>query len=172
MKTYLISDNTIKNEGVINENVSPNLIKASIRIAQDVNLQEIIGTSLYNKLQDLIENDELVNNPKYKLLLDEYIQPFLTYITLSEIQIPIGFQNRNSGNPQNTNIETPTTQSTTLLDVKYIKQFYKDKAEFYAKLMAKYICANITSFPEYNLEINNGELIGDLKNTFSCNLNI
>lgn len=166
----LISESKIKGEGVLNTNVSPDLILSSIKIAQDQGLQPIIGTGLYNRIQSVIQDGTICDNLDYKKLLDDYISPYLLYKVIEEIQIPLSFQMRNIGTY--TKDGTENTMAVALADLKYIKQFYGNKAEFYGKRMADYICANKTLFPEYSSNSTNGNMGGDLRNVYKCNLNV
>ena len=170
----LISEAKIKSEGLLNNNVSPELIISSIKIAQDQGLQPIIGTNLYKNIQNIIEYGLIgdTENTNYKYLIDEYITPYLLYKTIEEIQIPLSFQMKNIGTYTKNVDGTENTMAVALSDLKYIKQFYANKAEFYGQRMANYICSNITLFPEYNSSSNNGDMGGDLKNVYKCNLNI
>lgn len=170
----LISEAKIKSEGLLNNNVSPELIISSIKIAQDQGLQPIIGTNLYKNIQNIIEYGLIgdTENTNYKYLIDEYITPYLLYKTIEEIQIPLSFQMKNIGTYTKNVDGTENTMAVALSDLKYIKQFYANKAEFYGQRMANYICSNINLFPEYNSSSNNGDMGGDLKNVYKCNLNI
>lgn len=170
----LISETKIKSEGLLASNVSGELILSSIKIAQDQGLQPIIGTKLYKKILTLVEDGYIddVGYEDYKNLLDDYITPYLLYKIVEEIQIPLSFQMKNIGTYTKNVDGTENTMAVTLADLKYIKQFYADKAEFYGKRMADYICYNITKFPEYNVSTSNGEMAGDLKNVYKSNLNI
>lgn len=170
----LISEAKIKSEGLLNNNVSPELIISSIKIAQDQGLQPIIGTNLYKNIQNIIEYGLIgdTENTNYKYLIDEYITPYLLYKTIEEIQIPLSFQMKNIGTYTKNVDGTENTMVVALSDLKYIKQFYANKAEFYGQRMANYICSNINLFPEYNSSSNNGDMGGDLKNVYKCNLNI
>ena len=61
----LISEKTLKANGVINNNVDNMYIFPAIRYAQDAGLQPIIGTKLYNKLMDLVENGSITGSTDY-----------------------------------------------------------------------------------------------------------
>ena len=55
----------------VNGNLDPDRFKVYIKIAQDRELQPLLGTKLFEKLKDDIKNNTLVN--PYKSLLDEKI---------------------------------------------------------------------------------------------------
>lgn len=154
MEVFLISEKTLKTNH-INDNVSSEYIRPAIQTAQEIGLQSIIGTNLYKKLIDKVENDDV--SGYYKELLDDYITPYLTYKVLSDIQIPLAFKNRNAGVVQTNN---EYMNNTYMKDVQTIMDFYDQKASFYAIRMSDWLCANSSNIPEYNIT-NNGDLPKD-----------
>ena len=79
--TLLISWTKVKQYSDVNDSLDPDLIKNAIREAQDIQLQRVIGTLLYEKLTDLVKNNEMDDaaNAVYKTLLTSYIQDMLLY---------------------------------------------------------------------------------------------
>lgn len=146
MKVLLISEKTLKTEGFINDNVGGELVRPSIELAQDINLQELIGTKLLDKVCSLVESGAITGDTEYKLLLDEYITPYLLWKVTSLIQIPTAVKTRNLGVVQ-TNDANVVNMS--LKDVQAITRDYDNKASFYANRMTKYLCANRNKYPEY-----------------------
>ncbi len=55
----------------------------------------VLGTALYNKLQDGIECKDLTCDEE--LLLDEYITPYLVYQVMAELPMALSFQFYNKG---------------------------------------------------------------------------
>lgn len=143
---FLISEQTIKQNSVINDNVESAPIYQAIVTAQDIYLQELIGTKLLNKIKDLVTTGDIETSADYKLLLDDYITPFLTFRVLSDIQFPLAFKNRNLGvvTTGDSNI-----YNAALKDVQVIAQHYENKASFFATRMSKYLCHNANKYPEY-----------------------
>ena len=91
MSIYLISEQAIKDNTILNENVDPRLIAPAILEAQDIHIQTIIGSNLYNTVKGMIPSGviSLTANVNYKTLLDSYIQPALKYYVLSELVFPM-----------------------------------------------------------------------------------
>jgi hypothetical protein len=144
----LISEQTLKNDSLIGDNVESVLILPAIIIAQEQGLQPVIGTKLLRKLQDLIVDNSILSptNLAYKELLDTYITIYLEYKVMSEIQIPLSYKMRNSGVIQNQDDKQITL---SLKDVMFVKQFYDDKALWFSKRLSNYLCTNSTLYPEY-----------------------
>ena len=51
MAVLFISEETIKNSTTINGNVDVEMLLPYIKVAQDIHVQQVLGTDLYDKLQ-------------------------------------------------------------------------------------------------------------------------
>lgn len=162
---YLISEDTLKKESLINDNVESCYIMPSIKIAQEIGLQTIIGSKLYKKILSKVENNTIDGN--YKELLDNYICNYLIFKTMAEIQIPLFAKFRNSGMVQNTN---ENLTNISLNEVNSIVNYYQYKADFYGNRLSDFLKNNKSDFPEFNQCEKNG--INSEKISFSCNINI
>lgn len=145
-RVFLVSTKTLKENSVINNNVDDMYVLPAIEYAMDAGLQPIIGTKLYNRLMDMVEDGIIENNDDYKYLLDEYITPFLLNKVTAEIQIPLAFKLRNQGVVQQTG---ENTYVPSLKDMQYVTQNYENKANFYGNRLSDYLKANRKKYPEY-----------------------
>ena len=145
-RVLLISEQTLKSNGVINNNVDGMYILPAIEYAQDAGLQPIIGTKLYNKLMDLVSDGSIQQETDYKVLLDEYVTPYLLNKVTADIQIPLNYKLRNQGVVQN---QTENTIVPTMKDLQYVIQNYENKANFYSNRLSDYLKANRKKYPEY-----------------------
>ena len=93
--TFLISEAKIRQFTDVNDSLDTSFIKNSIRTAQDIYLERIIGTVLYQKLQSDVDGSGLTGI--YKTLVDDYIQDFLLYATYWECLEAIYIRPRNNG---------------------------------------------------------------------------
>lgn len=146
-RVLLISEQTLKSNGVINNNVDGMYILPAIEYAQDAGLQPIIGTKLYNKLMDLVADGSIQQETDYKVLLDEYVTPYLLNKVTADIQIPLNYKLRNQGVVQN---QADNTIVPTMKDLQYVIQNYEYKAIFYGNRLSDYLMANKSKFPEYS----------------------
>ena len=72
MATVLfISEETLKQETIISENVDPKLLVPTIKEAQNIYLLPILGTSLYNQLVTQVSSNTV--SAANVTLLDTYI---------------------------------------------------------------------------------------------------
>lgn len=128
--TLLISEDFVKSNSTLDDNISSKYLLAAIVAAQDIELQSILGTSLLESLQKKVfENTiNLKDNELYKTLLDGYIQPFLLYQVLSEIVIPISYKMSNFGVMQSSDDKDYAVDNK---QINLVKTYYADKANVY-----------------------------------------
>ena len=146
---FLISEQTLKSRTILNNNVDNSYIAPAIRVAQDMGLQPLIGSKLFNKLKDLVATGDIAKdeNSDYKKLLDEYITPFLENKVVADVQLSLVFKLRNQGVVSLTgeNVYNPS-----LRDIQYLIQNYENKANFYGSRLSNYLNANNYKYPEYS----------------------
>lgn len=147
INVLLISEDYIKTNSSLNENFWGKNLLPAIREAQDIYLQSIIGTCLYHRLLDMVDNGTVSDseNIAYKDLLDDKILPYLLYRTLANV-IPLA-------NVKITNFGTTISQDEKLVglnqtDTDLTVNYYEDKADWYAKRLQKFLKSNYEAFPE------------------------
>ena len=66
----LISEDLLKSETIVNDNINSQSITPSILIAKEIGLQQVIGTKLYKKILTLVDEDTINNdvNVNYKIV--------------------------------------------------------------------------------------------------------
>jgi hypothetical protein len=156
-KVLLIGAGEVKNVTIINSNVGDEYIGYAIRDTQNVDLQGIIGTSLLEKIKELVYNkikgiendidDDL--NIAYNDLLEEFIKPYLIHQSVVNILIPIAYKVRNMGviKTSDNNIG-----NADMDEIKYLMQYYDNQASFFETRLSKYLCTHKDAYPE--LEMN------------------
>ena len=149
---FLISEDTLKSEGLLDDNLYGGYIRPAIQLAQDKGLQPAIGGVLYDKICSLVADGTIrsVENAKYKTLLDDYIQPYLLHQVLYEVSIPSTFKFKNQGVVQASN---EYTQIPSMKDLQYVVQKYENDATFYLNRLTDYLVAHCTQYPEYHKHI-------------------
>lgn len=140
----LISEKTIKENSLVSNNVDSKYIQNSIRTAQDISLQPIIGSKLFKRLCEGVENNNLTELETE--LIRTYIQPILINSVMSDLVLQLTFKFRNLGAVQttDTNVIVPS-----LKDLQYIREDYNNKAAFYMNRLSDYLKANCTKFSQY-----------------------
>lgn len=142
---YLISEDILKTETILNDNVGAEYFGQAIETAQEIYLQQLIGTSLLNDLCVKVRDNKL--NSDDKQLLDDYIIPYLKFKVLCEVTLPIAFKYRNSGVVQTNN---EYAYNSTMKDAQQLASFYDQRANFFAIRLTDWLCANSTKFPAYH----------------------
>jgi len=148
--TFLISEAQIRNYTDIDNNIDSALIKNGIREAQDIKLQPIIGTLLYEKLTSLVDAGTIGDaaNADYKTLLDSYIQNMLIYAAYYFILDSVYMRSRNNGLLIPDGGENSIAADRAMYNVK--RQSVQNKMEFYSNLLTDYIIEEQTLYPELN----------------------
>lgn len=143
---FLISEEKLRQFTDINNNVDTELLKNAVRIAQDIELQRLIGTKLYEKLLSDVEADTLTG--AYKTLVDDYLQDFLLFAAYYESLESIYLRPRNNGLIKPTGGENSVDVDRSIYDMK--RQSVKNKMQYYAERLANYLAENQSTFPELN----------------------
>ena len=155
----LISPNEVKAIGQVNYNVNDDTIGYAIRTAQDIYLEDLIGTLLYHRLQELVynavsgleDNIDEAENAEYAILLDEYVEPYLIAKTTVECLLPLTYKVRNVGVTKNTDSNILASQ---LQELQYVLNYNNTQVAHYATRLSKYLCENKSLFPELNVKGN------------------
>ena len=86
MATVLfISQDRLKTSTALNYNIDTEYLLPFVKISQDKHLQAILGTKLYEKLEnDIAGVDGASLSGEYKILVDDYIQDALVHYAIVE----------------------------------------------------------------------------------------
>lgn len=145
--TLLVSEKYIKQNSGLDENLYGKFLLPAIREAQEMNLQSIIGTSLYEKICELVNTGEICDdeNYEYKYILDKHIQPYLMYMTIANIIPLIGSKITNLGTVVSNDEHVENLSKN---DRDSLKDYYTLRSDHYARRLQNYLCKNYILFPE------------------------
>lgn len=121
----LISPADIKMQSVVDDNLNEKVLAQAILEAQHLGLEEFIGTALLEKIQSLVEEGTIEDEPAYKDLLDDYIFYYLLYQVLSDIAIPISYKVANAGITQ---VEDFKLVKSSMSEIDQLKDYYNHRA--------------------------------------------
>ena len=152
----LVGTGEVKNLTIVNSNVSDEFVSYAIRDTQNINLQGVIGTALFDKIKELVYNkikglsnsiDEL-ENAAYNDLLEDFIKPYVIHKSVVNVLVPISYKIRNAGavKTSDTNIS-----NVDISEVKYLMNYYEEQANFYETRLSKFLCTYHKSFPELDM---------------------
>ena len=146
--TFIISEGLLRQFTDINDNTDTELLKNGVRVAQDIELQRIIGTKLYESIMNQIDAGPIWTTSAYETLVNDYIQNFLLYAAYYEALEAIYLRPRNNGLLTPTGGENSTNVDRSLYDMK--RQSVNNKMQFYGEKLANYIAEEQALFPELN----------------------
>jgi hypothetical protein len=144
--TLFISVNTIKERTGLHSNVDDKLILPEIQTAQDMYILPLLGSNLYERLQNGIVANNL--NADETTLLDDFVTSTLMYFVLSELPVGLSYQMFNKGIMRKTSDHGLNPDMQELIDV---ANRYRSRAEFYKQRTIKFLRQNAASgkYPEY-----------------------
>lgn len=143
----LISEDTLKTNSEISDNLWGKNILPAIRTSQDIYLQGFLGSCLYEKLLDLVADGTIVDpeNIAYKDLLDNMVTPYLIERTIADL-IPVAASKiANLGVYQSRDEYTNTVSAGEVDRLQYL---HISKADFYAKRMQHFLKVHREAYPE------------------------
>lgn len=168
MKDILFTNaDFIRSVTIVSDNLQDKYILSSIREAQDIEFQQVIGTRLYNRLKMMVEDESILFdfNVHYRELLDK-AQYFIAYQTLANLTVNSTFKINNVGlnTISDENVSTPS-----LTDTFKLAKYYVDKADHYKMMLQNWLLKNKSYFPEL-LKSDISELSANVHSAASCNV--
>ena len=144
----LISENKLKAFTNINKNVDMDVIRAEIGIAQDLQLQTLLGTKFYNHLLSCVSVSGNTFTANELTLVNDYISPYLIQVSYFEMIPHIHFRTMNRG------IVKGDMESATGVDIetmKYLRTIQKQRSDFYMMRLQDYLIIGKGQgqFPDY-----------------------
>jgi len=163
-KAIFITANDLKRYTVLSGNVDNDKFMQFIEIAQDLHIQNYLGTDLYEKLQSLIIANTIneVVNAKYKSLLTTYVKPMTVHWAMVEFLPYAAYTVANGGVYKHT---SETSQSVDKNEVDFLMEKQRNTAEHYTRRFIDYMCFNSATYPEYNSN-SNGDMYPDKTSDF------
>lgn len=146
MRKYcqLIDTNYLFERSLIDGNTDPKLLNSSIRDAQEIHIQAVLGNSLYNKI--MADAYDSVIDGAYESLLKDWIQPALSHWA---VYLVIPYLNFKFTNKSVSELSGQNSAPTELNNIKYLRDDSRNKAEFYTQRIREEIVNNQASYPEY-----------------------
>jgi hypothetical protein len=144
----------------MNGNVDTDKFIQFVKIAQDIHIQNYLGTKLFDKINDDIVAGTLAS--PYTTLLSKYIKPMVIHWAMVEYLPFAAYTVANKGvfkhNSENSiNVEKE--------EVDFLIEKERDIAQHYTNRFLEYIPYNTASFPEYNSNTN-GDMFPDSESNF------
>lgn len=144
LKILLTNPKFIKAVSNISDNMLDKYLGPAIREAQDIYLQEIIGTALLDSLKEKVQYHVIDDYPIHKELL-EIIQYYLAYRVISQVIMLSGVKidNLNVAQASDDNL-----QPLSIKDMTSLSDYYERRADFYCKRIQEFILQYKAQFTE------------------------
>lgn len=144
----LINNDDILHYTTVSPNIDLYKINPHILNAQVLYTEPLLGTTLYEKLLDLVETGDIDDNAyvNYKTLLEEYITAPLVHHTMELYLMLNTFTANDAGVIQFT---SDNTLPVGMSEIERLSNKYKNIAGRYDDKLRKYLCENSSLFPEY-----------------------
>ena len=144
-KVLFLSVDYLRDNTVINGNVDSELLEPFILLAQNVHVEPIVGTALYNSLISSIEGDTLAGDDK--LLMDDYLQPALLQWALYEA---LPFINYKLTNKAISTKNSDNSDAVELDELHYLRSTVSDVAQYMSERATLYLKANLGLYPLFS----------------------
>lgn len=141
-----LSVDDLKENTTLNYNIEDKIVEGSIIDAQNIDIQAIIGTTLYEKLLNMVLIDDISGNTSYKTLLESYIIPTQIKFAFRRSLISV------YAKATNKSVSTQTSDNSNPVDITILDKMRNeilDDCEFYSNRLKSYLYENQTDFPEY-----------------------
>lgn len=143
--TLFITPKDLKSNTILNGNVDTDLFINFIKIAQQMHVQNYLGTKLYDSITTKITTSTLTGD--YLDLVTDYVQPMLIHYAMVDYLPFANYQIRNGGVFKH---RTDNSESTTKDELDILVQKHRTFADFYTKRFVDYMGIYASSlFPEY-----------------------
>ena len=155
MATVLFINRTdLVRNSILDGNVDTDKFIQFVKISQQINIQNYLGTELYNKFTTIIGNGDIDTNQyvNYKMLLNEYIQPMLIWYAQVDYIPFAAYQIKNGGVYKHSSENAETVSKT---EVDYLVEKARTYADWYSRRFIDYMAFNQELFPEYTSNTNN-----------------
>jgi hypothetical protein len=162
----LVTKDDIYKYTSVSGNVDVDKISPFIKVAQDIEVQTVLGTALYQRLLTDVRASTLAGD--YEVLLSQYVQPMLLHYAVADLMQFHGYEISNAGivrnSPENTILPDKNEIDTIVSRQRKI-------AETYRVRLIDYLTYYPNLFVEYTANQNNGQYPStDPSNYVSFNL--
>lgn len=143
---FLTTEQKILDKTPLDKNLLSHNLKPAIMLSQKINVTQLLGDQLINKIYSDIEADSLSGN--YKYLVDTYLQDMVTYwsvyYALTDMLSKAGNRGLQIENSEN-------SSGADLATYRELKSTYKNIAETFSERTKNYLWINNGLFIEFNL---------------------
>ena len=159
-EALLISRKDVVKFTAMNGNVDTDNFIQYVKIAQDIHIQNYLGTELLNKIKSDIIASTLTGD--YQSLVETYVKPMLIHWAMVEYLPFAAYTIANKGVYKHS---SDNAENVGKDDVDFLLEKERKIAQHYTQRFIDYMSFNQQLFPEYN-ENSNGDMYPDTNNNF------
>jgi len=148
----LVTNDDIFKYTSLNGNTDVDKISPFIKVAQDIEVQEVLGTKLYDKILTDVRASTITGD--YETLLLQYVQPMLIHYAMADFLQFHGYEISNAGILRNS---PEDTQLPDKAEISTLVKRERDIAETYRHRLISYLTYYPSLFPEYTANQNDGQ---------------
>ena len=160
-EALLISRNDIVKFTALNGNIDTDSFIQWIKVAQDIHIQNYLGTNLLEKIKTDIINNTLAN--PYLSLLTTYVKPMLIHWAMVEYLPFSAYTIANKGVFKHTSENATSVEKN---EVDFLVEKERMIAQNYTERFINYINFNNSLFPEYSTN-SNADMFPSTQNNFT-----
>lgn len=164
-----IDDTILKERTNIHGNIDPKMIYPQIKVVQDIKMEKLLGTGLYNKLQDDIAAGTITG--LYATLLNNYLIDAMVWNVVAELPVTLSMQFFNKGVVRSSGDGSELPSMTELVT---LQDKYKQWAEHYEERTKRFLLEESSkgNFPEYINPGTRSDTIYPYGNTFTLPISL
>lgn len=155
MIPLFISSDTIKEFSIIESNVDVKLIDSTIILVQDIQLQQLLGSQLYNEIAGQINSDPQVISSANQTLLTDYIKPFMLNAVIAEGVVTFNYK---ISNKAVVTMNSESQQPVNTSEIELVQSKYQGYADFYAKRLTAFLVQETTTYPLYQTVVDSSDM--------------
>lgn len=163
----LVSENFVRQQTNIADNVAGGYLLPAIREAQEMRLRMILGSSLLDKIKELLSIGEigLIKNSAYYDALRK-CQYYLAYMAVAMVVQKVAYKITNFGVIKTSDQNVTPASAVEISDN---RAYYEARADFYAVELQRFLLDNKKVFPELD-ECSCRKIRAHLHSAASCGI--
>lgn len=155
-----ISADDLKRFTSLSGNVDVDKFIQFVKIAQDIHIQNYLGTKLFNKISEDVVSASL--DDPYLSLVNDYVKPMVIHWAMVEY---LPFASYVIGNKGLYKHGADNSQTVDKAEVDALIEKHRDIAQHYTRRFIDYMMFNSVDFPEY-LTNNNADMFPDKDSSY------
>lgn len=166
-KALLVTERWLVENSVINENVSYALVRPTLVKVQEMRVQPILGSTLYNEIATQVVSG--TTTALNQTLLDDYIAPVIREWMYLELPHVLAFKTMNQG------MVRRRSQDADIMDMGEMQRVIdkaRNDAEWYSERLTRYLCENSTDYPLFENPGSGLDVIKPRKQNYTTGLNL